>query len=349
LSANPAVAQAPTDAPTPGQLAAHLGQTLGAHQGASQLQASLSAAMQAHGMGSQSGEAAAMLTSMSATHIQAHSVGTPSQAVNLPGAAMSTLQMLTPADPNAAMQNMMQVGMLPVAPAMTSTASVTDFDLITLHSADLSESQIGALAGLLAESGAADGSDLSQDQQSAADGQGGSFAQALAAKTNSADAANRPNAQGVNRPMSEIYERLSEKLSTEMAARMHEQINAGQWKMKFGLRPAHLGGVEIQLEMKDGKLSAQLNADNPMTREMLQNSTPRLREALANLGVQTDQVTVGQNQSGFAHTGSQGRDSGNPPQVGDNLSASVTPTNTAPERGNGTSSTGSDSLLDLYA
>ena len=119
--------------------------------------------------------------------------------------------------------------------------------------------------------------------------------------------------------------------------------------MKFGLRPAHLGGVEIQLEMKDGKLIAQLNADNPMTREMLQNSTPRLREALANLGVQTDQVTVGQNQSGFAHTGSQGRSSGNPPQVGDNLSESVTPQNTASERGNKTSSTGSDSLLDLYA
>ena len=230
---------------TPSQLAGNLGQTLGAHQGANSLQASLSAAMQAHGMGRQTGEAAAMLTSMSATHIQANSVGTPSQAVNLPASSMSTMQMLAPADPNAAMQNMMQVGMLTVAPVMAKNASVTEFDLITLHSADLPESQITALAGLLAESGAADGSGLSQDQQSAADGQGGGFAQTLAAKANVADAANRPNAQGVNRPMSEVYERLSEKLSTEMAARMHEQLNAGQWKMKFGLRPAHLGGVEI--------------------------------------------------------------------------------------------------------
>ena len=106
---------------------------------------------------------------------------------------------------------------------------------------------------------------------------------------------------------------------------------------------------EIQLEMKDGKLSAQLNADNPMTREMLQNNTPRLREALANLGVQTNQVTVGQNQTGFAHNGSQGQGSGNPPQVGENLASFVSPQETAPERGNGLSNKGSDSMLDLYA
>ena len=331
------------------QMAAHMGQTLAPQTGAAQLQAHLQAAMQANGLGGQVGDAAAMVTSLTATHIQAQGVGTPSQAVHMPPTALSTLQMLQPADPNAALQNMAQVGVLPAAPMMASAqAAGASFNLITLHSADLPESQITALAGLLAENGQLQDSSLSQEQSSS-DQTGGSFAQSMANKAALTEASQRSTAQGVSRPMQEVYDQLSDKLSTEMAARMHEQINSGQWKMKFGLRPAHLGGVEIQLEMKDGKLNAQLNADNPMTREMLQNSTPRLREALANLGLQTDQVTVGQNQSGFAHTGSQGRGSGNQSQVGDNLSSSVSPHETAPERGGDLSNKGSDSLLDLYA
>jgi flagellar hook-length control protein FliK len=119
--------------------------------------------------------------------------------------------------------------------------------------------------------------------------------------------------------------------------------------MKFGLRPAHLGGVEVQLEMKDGKLNAQINADNPMTRELLQNSSQRLREALANLGVQTNQVSVGQNQSGSTQTGSQGQNGGNQSQVGDNLTSSASPNEGTTEINRTTSTKGSDSLLDLYA
>lgn len=329
-------------------LAANPNQNLAPQAGAAQLQASLHAAMQAQGLGGQASDAAAMVTSLTATHIQAHSVGTPSQAVSLPAPAMSTLQLLQPVDPNAAAQSLVQVGVLPVAPMVASTQTGTSFNLITLQSADLPESQIAALMGLMAEGGALEDSALSQDQSSS-DQSGSGFAQTLASKATMTEATHRGATQAVNRPMQEVYDQLSDKLSTEMAARMHEQLNSGQWKMKFGLRPAHLGGVEIQLEMKDGKLNAQLNADNPLTREMLQNSTPRLREALANLGVQTDQVTVGQNQTGFADTGSQGRGSGNQPQVGDNLSSSVSPHESAPERGSESSSKGSDSLLDLYA
>jgi flagellar hook-length control protein FliK len=335
-----------------GQLGQNLGANPGINSGTNPLQASLQAAMQANGLGGQSGDAAAMLTSLTATQVQAHSVGTPSQAVHLPSnPAMSTWQMLTPADPNAALNGAMQVSMLPVAPAMAASGG-SILDVLDMRSADLPESQISALAGLLAEASSADGSSLSQDASSNSDQSANSFGQALAAKagaTNNEAASRGQAANGVNRPVSEVYDRLSEKLSTEMAARINEQINNGQWKMKFGLRPAHLGGVEVQLEMKDGKLNAQLQADNPMTRELLQSSSQRLRDALANFGVQTNQVTVGHNASGFAHTGSQGQGGGNQPQVGDNLASSVSPHEATSERGNTPSAKGSDSLLDLYA
>jgi flagellar hook-length control protein FliK len=116
--------------------------------------------------------------------------------------------------------------------------------------------------------------------------------------------------------------------------------------MKFGLRPAHLGGVEIQLEMKDGKLDAVFRADNPLTRDLLQNSSQRLREALENFGIHAGQVHVGQ-QGGNGQQNAS-RNSANQPQVGDNSTlqvkgdASVASTSVASNKANA-------SLLDLYA
>jgi len=135
-------------------------------------------------------------------------------------------------------------------------------------------------------------------------------------------------------------------MATEMAARMHKQLSDGEWKMKFALRPSNLGGVEIQLEMKDGKLDAVFRADNPLTRDLLQNSSQRLREALGNFGIHAGEVNVGhggannpQNNSGHAAKQSQVRDNSSS-QVnssGDTISAA-----SAPQKGHA-------SLLDLYA
>jgi flagellar hook-length control protein FliK len=116
--------------------------------------------------------------------------------------------------------------------------------------------------------------------------------------------------------------------------------------MKFGLRPAHLGGVEIQLEMKDGKLNAMIQADNPLTRDLLQNSSQRLRDALENFGIQAGQVQIGQDHRGTQQNPS--RDASKRTQVGDNSISQV----------KGSDSTSGDvaasvkasaSLLDLYA
>jgi len=142
------------------------------------------------------------------------------------------------------------------------------------------------------------------------------------------------------------FEALSEKLSTEMAARMHEQLQRGEWKMKFGLRPAHLGGVEIQLEMKDGQLQANLQVDNPVARDLLQQNSARLREALANLGIENPHVHVGQHSS---HAGGQSHgNSSNRPQVGDNSAAGSTETG-AEETNAARRRPDPQSMLDLYA
>jgi flagellar hook-length control protein FliK len=128
-------------------------------------------------------------------------------------------------------------------------------------------------------------------------------------------AASKAAAAFVSNPdMAQTFEKLSEKLATELAGRMHEKLNAGEWKMKFALKPASLGLVDVQLEMRDGKLTAQFNADTNLTQELIQSGSQRLKEALGQLGMNNASVLVGQGQS---QQQGQASNSSNPSRQGD--------------------------------
>ena len=220
-----------------------------------------------------------------------------------------------------------------------STASV-----LSLLGGNLQEQEITSLASSFSQN-MGEQSDTSGSDSSGQSSSG--FAQALA-QSNASDNRSVANKEvaTVATPLNEVYDQLSDKLATEMAARMHKQLSDGQWKMKFGLRPAHLGGVEIQLEMKDGKLDAVFRAENAMTRDLLQNSTQRLRDALQNFGISAGFVEVGQNGSQ-----NQQNASGNStpqPQVRDNSSVSANNSDTTAQVVANRGKDGS-SLLDLYA
>jgi flagellar hook-length control protein FliK len=238
-----------------------------------------------------------------------------------------------------------QITVMPAAVALNGNASnlPSTLDVLSLMTGDLKEQDIGALSTQFNEAGS---NDQPADQQSSSkSGDNTSFGQVLNRQANQNAPATSANVHASTH-MAEVYDQLSDKLATEMAARMHKQLSDGEWKMKFGLRPAHLGGVEIQLEMKDGKLDAVFRAENPLTRDLLQNSSQRLREALENFGIHAGLVHVGQ-QGGNAQQNAS-RNSANQPQVGDNSTlqvkgdASVTSTSVASNKANA-------SLLDLYA
>ena len=146
--------------------------------------------------------------------------------------------------------------------------------------------------------------------------------------------------------MAETYEKLSDKLATELAARLHQQISDGQWKMKFALKPASLGAVDIQLEMRDGKLAALFQADNPLTQDLLQNSSQRLKDALHNLGMSQTSVQVGQGHAHFQSNG-QSQTSPDATKFGDNRGETQdADPNALAEIGHRRSS---DSQFDIYA
>ena len=242
------------------------------------------------------------------------------------------------AAPVASLQNM-------VMSTSTDTPTST-LDALSLLGGNVTEQSISDLLAQFSQNTA--GGDDAQQQPSSGNSSGQGFAQALAQTSAPAQTANAnaPSSVATTTPMSEVYDQLSDKMATEMAARMHKQLSDGEWKMKFGLRPAHLGGVEIQLEMKDGKLNAVIHAENPLTRDLLQNSSQRLRDALENFGIHAGQMHIGQDSGNAQQNPSRG--SSKPSQVGDNSPLQVKSSDNV-ANATETRNKANASLLDLYA
>jgi flagellar hook-length control protein FliK len=296
------------------------------------------------------------LNALAQAAIASNSVMPPAMGVSGAGLALSastlnapTLPGLSPTDMAAIQQ--VQITVLPAAVlpmnVSHSTPTPSTLDMLSLLGSGVDEQDVNALLTRFTEE-AGTGNQDSPSEQHASNGESNnfsSFSQTLA-RNNNAAAANANAAQAAGPDMSEVYDQLSDKMATEMAARMHKQLSDGEWKMKFGLRPANLGGVEIHLEMKDGKLDAVFHADNPLTRDLLQNSSQRLREALGNFGINAGQVQVGQGGSNAQQNASG--NSGKRPQVRDNSSSQVNGSEHAPSV-SATRNKANASLLDLYA
>lgn len=288
---------------------------------------------------------AMQLAAMAASSAQpaASGAGLAATATTL---AAPALPGLTPTDMAAIQQ--LQITVMPAAvlPVNTNTSQAvpSTLDMLSLMGTGIDEQDVEALLTRFTEES---GTESNTEQQSSPDEgqQFSSFAQSLARNTQAANTnAAAPTQATAN--MSEVYDQLSDKMATEMAARMHKQLSDGEWKMKFALRPSNLGGVEIQLEMKDGKLDAVFHADNPLTRDLLQNSSQRLREALGNFGINAGQVNVGQGGGNSTQNGSG--NSGKQSQVRDNSSSQVNGSSNATSNASGRNKANA-SLLDLYA
>ncbi len=315
------------------------------------LQAAMNNALQGANQGdplNADGAVATQLAAMTAP-VTASGAGLAAAATTL---AAPTVPGLTPTDMAAIQQ--LQITVLPAAvlpvntpvnSAATNAPIPSTLDMLSLLGTGVDEQDVSALLSRFSEDA---GSESNPDQQQASQGDGNnfsSFAQALSRSNNAANAA-VANAAPTGPNMGEVYDQLSDKMATEMAARMHKQLSDGEWKMKFALRPSNLGGVEIQLEMKDGKLDAVFRADNPLTRDLLQNSSQRLREALGNFGINAGQVNVGQGGGNTQHN-SSGNSNRNT-QVRDNSSSQVSGTGSA-SSATSTRNKANASLLDLYA
>ena len=119
------------------------------------------------------------------------------------------------------------------------------------------------------------------------------FRQALAGSDRSAlsDAA-RLNQFTPNQNLA-ARELAGRQLSEALGQRLAANIAAGHYRLTFNVNPRELGAIDVVMEMRDGRLDAQINTSNAVTRELLGDSLPRLRDALQQSGVNLAQLQVG--------------------------------------------------------
>ena len=100
--------------------------------------------------------------------------------------------------------------------------------------------------------------------------------------------------------LADKFEQLAEKMGQAVAQRMLSELEKGHWHLKLMLRPATLGHIEVEMRMRSGELDASFVASQNLTRELLQESLPRLRETLTQLGMDVANMNVdsGRSQQG---------------------------------------------------
>ena len=90
----------------------------------------------------------------------------------------------------------------------------------------------------------------------------------------------------------EHYQQLADRLGQAMAERLQSQIARGEWKLQMRLNPASLGRIDVELDMHAKGLDAMFRSDNPLTRELMAQSMPKLKDTLTQSGMAVASVWV---------------------------------------------------------
>lgn len=86
---------------------------------------------------------------------------------------------------------------------------------------------------------------------------------------------------------------LSQRFGEILGQRLLQQINQGNWKVELNLEPGDLGSIKVEMEFKKGELEASFKAGQAVTKDLLQDTLPKLREALERSGITIASMNVG--------------------------------------------------------
>ena len=104
---------------------------------------------------------------------------------------------------------------------------------------------------------------------------------------------------------------MADKLGKAMAERLQDQLEKGEWKLQLKLNPAHLGKIDVELDMNTSGLDAVFKTDNPLTRELIAQGMPKLKDSLSQSGMTVANVWVNsENQRGSGGNSTPRQNSG---------------------------------------
>jgi hypothetical protein len=108
-----------------------------------------------------------------------------------------------------------------------------------------------------------------------------------------------------------LLEDLPNKLSEMVAQRLMANIRGGAWRFDLQLHPQELGTLDVQMEMRDGRLEAQISTSSAAVKEFLGSQLQRLDDSLNAAGFKGSSIDVALHQ-GRSDNGSQGERRGHP-------------------------------------
>lgn len=86
----------------------------------------------------------------------------------------------------------------------------------------------------------------------------------------------------------------------EVGQRLNWVANKDNGRAELILNPPHMGKIEVSINLNGDQASASFTAANQATRDAIQDAMPRLREVLADAGIQLGQANVSAGNSGQA-------------------------------------------------
>ena len=89
------------------------------------------------------------------------------------------------------------------------------------------------------------------------------------------------------------FNQLRETVMAQIAEHVRIQLDGDQQQVQIRLKPEYLGDVRITLTAKNGLISAEFTAQNPLTSEIIQAAIPELRFSMQQMGVDLGEVSVG--------------------------------------------------------
>jgi flagellar hook-length control protein FliK len=143
----------------------------------------------------------------------------------------------------------------------------------------------------------------------------------------------------------EHYQQLADRLGQALAQRLQSQIERGEWKVQMRMDPVSLGRIDMELDMRAGGLDAVFRTDNPLTRELIAQGLPKLRESLTQSGTAVANVWVNGDsarQSGGNPTPSKNPSKGNSQESDEDQGQGVQAAQLAPTASGRLGSAGSD-------
>ena len=98
----------------------------------------------------------------------------------------------------------------------------------------------------------------------------------------------------------------SKHASTLLGERVLMMINQGKQEVQIRLDPAELGSMHLKLQMHQNQVHLAIQTDVSQSKDIIEQNLPRLREQLAQQGVNLGETSVGQHAQGQQNASQQG-------------------------------------------